>query len=88
MRFLPSFVHSSGNCPFGESFVRGIVCPGIVRSGSCLVGEMSGRGNVRLGNCPVGELSGQGIVRSGNGPSGNCRLGNCPGFIKLNMSNN
>ena len=69
------------------------VCRGIVRSGNCLVGELSGRGIVRSGNCPVGELSGWGIVRRGIVHRGivrvgivrvgivrvgNCPSGNCP----------
>ena len=51
MRFLLSFLHQSGNFPFGESSVRGIVCRGIVRSGN------GPSGNCRSGNCPDTEYA-------------------------------
>ena len=63
--------------PLKQSPVSVFVRRGIVRSGNCPVGELSGR----VGNCPCGELSVWGIVRVGNCPSGNC-----PGILKSTFS--
>ena len=51
---------------------------GIVHSGNCAVGEMSGQGIILSkncpgqGNCPVRDLSGRGIVCQEIVQSGNC----------------
>ena len=54
-----------------------------IRSGKCIVGEMSSRENSRSGKCLVGEMSSRGsvgreIVQSGMCQSGKCRLPKYP----------
>ena len=68
--------------PLKQSPVSVFVRRGIVRSGNCPVGELSGwgivrRGIVHRGIVRVGTVL-VGIVRVGNCPSGNCPSGNCP----------
>ena len=51
-----------------------------IRSGKCLVREMSSRGNSHSGKCQVGELSSRGCVSRGSVRRGNVQSGKCPIF--------
>ena len=50
-----------------------------IRSGKCLVGQMSGRGNVK--SVSVGELSSRGCVSRGSVGRGNVQSGKCPDSV-------
>ena len=64
-----------------EKSVVGEMCSRVnIRSGKCLVGQMSGRGNVK--SVSVGELSSRGCVSRGSVGRGNVQSGKCPDPVR------